>query len=464
MSELPKGWIPARFEELFDFKGGTQPPKSEFSDEPKLGYVRLLQIRDFESDAKAVYIRDAERWSKCELDDIMVGRYGASVGKILGGKSGAYNVALVRILMDCHNLSRDWARYYFRSEHFQAPLRQVSRSAQNGFNKQDLAELEIGLPPLEEQRRIVAKLDSLRVRSARARHELDLVPKLIERYKQAILAKAFSGELTKDWREQHPSDASQFMRTTGVAAATNKDADPLPEGWCWVHAGEICAIKSGIALGKKRTADTQLFELPYLRVANVQRGWLNLSEIKTTLVTSREAETLYLKAGDVLMNEGGDRDKLGRGWVWEGQIENCIHQNHVFRLRPNSAQIPSRYISYYANAFGQRYFLDEGKQTTNLASISMSKVSALPIPMCTPNEMMVIVQRIEAAFVWLDKIATEHARAEHLLPKLDQAILAKAFRGELVSQDPNDEPASVLLERIKAEKEGVPTTKRRRAV
>lgn len=321
----------------------------------------------------------------------------------------------------------------------------------------------LNLAPKPEQHRIVTKLDNLRARSSRARLELDHIPKLIERYKQAILAKAFSGELTKDWREQHPSDASHFIRTTGIAAATNKDADPLPEGWCWAHAGEICAIKSGIALGKKRSTDTQLVELPYLRVANVQRGWLKLSEIKTTFVTPREAEALYLRAGDVLMNEGGDRDKLGRGWVWEGQIENCIHQNHVFRLRPKSSQIPSRYISYYANEFGQRYFLDEGKQTTNLASISMSKVSALPIPMCTPNEMTVIVQRIEAAFAWLDKIATEHARAKHLLPKLDQAILAKAFRGELVPQDPNDEPAAALLERIKAERNGGTQTRPRAA-
>jgi type I restriction enzyme S subunit len=318
------------------------------------------------------------------------------------------------------------------------------------------------LPPHNEQRRIVAKLDSLSARSTHARYDLDRIPQLIALYKQAILTKAFSGELTADWRSERRQDAQVFMKKVGIGEASTQPSDNLPNGWHWVNAGDLCAIKSGIALGKKRQAGTKLIELPYLRVANVQRGWLNLVEIKSTLVAEKEAEALYLMPGDVLMNEGGDRDKLGRGWVWEGQIANCIHQNHVFRLRPKSKDIPSRYISYYANEFGQRYFLDEGKQTTNLASISMSKVAALPIPLCTPDEMRLIIKRIEFAFAWIDKIATEHTRAAHLLPKLDQAILAKAFRGELVPQDPNDEPASVLLERIQAERaDAKPSTRRK---
>ena len=192
----------------------------------------------------------------------------------------------------------------------------------------------------------------------------------------------------------------------------------------------------------------------------MQRGWLNLAEIKTLQVTEKEAEALYLQSGDVLMNEGGDRDKLGRGWVWQGQIENCIHQNHVFRLRPRTPQIPSRYISYYSNEFGQSYFLRSGKQTTNLASISLSKVSALPIPVAPPREMERIVQLIETAFSWLDRVAAAHENATRLLPRLDQAILTKAFRGELVPQDPHDEPASRLLERVRATRADAPVRSR----
>lgn len=472
MSELPNGWALATLQELAGPNGLMDDGDwIESKDQDPDGDVRLIQLADIGDghfiDKSKRYLTSAKatalRCTHLQPGDLLIARMPDPLGRScifpdIGMPSvTAVDVCIWRAAPD--TIDARWLMHFVNSPEVRDAIQsQASGTTRQRVSGGNLKRLPVPVPPAQEQRRIVAKLDSLRARSARARQELDHIPKLIERYKQAILAKAFSGELTKDWREQHPCDASQFMTTTGIAVATNNAADPLPEGWCWAHAGEICAIKSGIALGKKRSADTQLVELPYLRVANVQRGWLDLSEIKTTLVTPREAEALYLQAGDVLMNEGGDRDKLGRGWVWEGEIKSCIHQNHVFRLRPKSSLIPSRYISYYANEFGQRYFLDEGKQTTNLASISMSKVSALPIPMCTPNEMKVIVQRIEAAFAWLDKIATEHARADHLLPKLDQAILAKAFRGELVPQDPNDEPASELLERIKAEREGADVT------
>ena len=231
------------------------------------------------------------------------------------------------------------------------------------------------------------------------------------------------------------------MNSAAIRILKSSDLPSLPGGWSWAAAGQLCNIKSGIALGKKRPPQIVLIERPYLRVANVQRGWFSLEEIKTLQLTEKEAEALYLQRGDVLMNEGGDRDKLGRGWVWEGQIENCVHQNHVFRLRPRSPQIPSRYISYYSNEFGQSYFLSSGKQTTNLASISMNKLSALPIPVAPPREMQRIVRLIETAFGWLGAVARS---SKAPLPRLDHAILSKAFRGRDSRQDPNDEPVEIV--------------------
>lgn len=169
-----------------------------------------------------------------------------------------------------------------------------------------------------------------------------------------------------------------------------------------------------------------------------------------------------LQNGDILMNEGGDRDKLGRGWVWRDEVAGCIHQNHVFRIRLRDSCFPPEFISHYANEFGQPYFIDQGTQTTNLASISKRRVMALPVPVPSVDEAVETVRRIGAAFARADRLEAEAARARALIDRLESAILAKAFRGELVPQDPNDEPASVLLDRIRAKRAAAPKAKRGR--
>jgi type I restriction enzyme S subunit len=304
----------------------------------------------------------------------------------------------------------------------------VGGSTRLKLTQEGMRRIRIPLPPIEEQRRIAARLDGFFSRSTAARSEVAHIPDLVARYKRAVINSAYRGELTANWRKQNASDVRPFLAQHGISILQQAPPGPLPSEWVWANAGSLCAIKSGVALGKKRPAGVQLVELPYLRVANVQRGWLNLETMKTIPVTPKEAEALLLHPGDILMNEGGDRDKLGRGWVWEGQIPRCIHQNHVFRLRPRTKDIPGTYISHYSNEFGQQYFVDEGKQTTNLASISMTKISALPVPVAPPNEMKVIVQRIEILFSRVDKLANDTSRVIQLLDRLEKAILENGFR------------------------------------
>ncbi len=185
-----------------------------------------------------------------------------------------------------------------------------------------------------------------------------------------------------------------------------------------------------------------------MRVANVQRGHLKLDEIKTIRLPLPEAARLALRRGDILMNEGGDRDKLGRGWVWGGEVPDCIHQNHVFRLRLRGSEVTPYFLSRYANHFGARYFLNEGKQTTNLASISMAKVAALPVPVPPPGDAARIDTALDGAEASSRSIEHEAIRALALLDHLEQRILAGAFRGELVTQDPGDQPAAALTARL----------------
>jgi len=224
----------------------------------------------------------------------------------------------------------------------------------------------------------------------------------------------------------------------------------------WATLQDLAEIKGGLTLGKKRRQTDRLREVPYLRVANVQRGFLNLDEVKTVAATNSEVEDLRLLGGDILFNEGGDRDKLGRGWVWSGEIPECIHQNHVFRARLRSLVLVPKLVSMYANSFGQAYFLGRGKQTTNLASINLTKLCRLPIPVPPGNEQRRIVAKLETLLDRSRRAKEVLDAVPALIERFRRSVLAAAFRGDLTrdwrEKNRDVEPASKLLERIRAER------------
>jgi type I restriction enzyme, S subunit len=232
----------------------------------------------------------------------------------------------------------------------------------------------------------------------------------------------------------------------------NKYLPEVPNGWVWASLAEIAAIKGGLTKGKKRKPTDALRQVSYLRVANVQRGFLNLEKVHLIEATEDEIEELRLIPGDVLFTEGGDRDKLGRGWIWSGELIECIHQNHVFRARLYLVDLQPKLISWYGNTYGQKYFLGEGKQTTNLASINLTKLASFPIALPPLNEQRRIVAKIEALKARSQRVKEELEDIPQLLDQFRQSVLAAAFRGDLTAdwreQNPDVEPASVLLDRI----------------
>ena len=234
----------------------------------------------------------------------------------------------------------------------------------------------------------------------------------------------------------------------------------LPTTWCWTSIGDVTDVIGG---GTPSTTNPKNFEgsIPwitpadmsgYLRVANVQRGFLELSEVKTILATERDIAELTLRSGDVLFNEGGDRDKLGRGWVWRDEVANCIHQNHVFRMRPYLSEVLPELISHHGNTFGKAWFQNAGKQTTNLASINMTMLRMFPVPLGPADEQRELLNQLELQIEQIDlqEQAVELGLKQSTAQR--QNILRAAFAGQLVPQDPSDEPASVLQERICAER------------
>ena len=186
----------------------------------------------------------------------------------------------------------------------------------------------------------------------------------------------------------------------------------IPKEWTLRNLGGMAKIVSGVTLGPK-DSPSETIEAPYLRVANVQDGYLDLSEIKTVRISRKALEYLRLLPGDVLMNEGGDFDKLGRGAVWMGEIEDCVHQNHVFRVRTDSTTLNPIYLACYSeSAFGKKYFLLSSKQSTNLASINSKQLNAYPIALPFLEEQAEIIRRIGGAKLQIDSLTTESEKLQ----------------------------------------------------
>src|SRR4030042_4885414 len=162
MLQKMKNWHTKKLGEICDFEGGSQPPKSTFAYEPHVGYIRFLQIRDFGNDKNITYIPASKKNRLCTRNDILIGRYGASVGKIVTNKFGAYNVALMKTIPHSDNLNKKYFYYYLISNEFQTRLSKVaSRSAQAGFSKDDIYNFPVLTPPISVQERIIQKLDKV---------------------------------------------------------------------------------------------------------------------------------------------------------------------------------------------------------------------------------------------------------------------------------------------------------------
>jgi type I restriction enzyme S subunit len=298
-----------------------------------------------------------------------------------------------------------------------------------------LNQITFRIPPLPEQRRIVAKVDGLTARTARARKELDSIPTLITRYKQRLLALAFSGELTSGWRAEQ-----------GHGEPVPTTIDDLSEGLRYGTAQKSYAEPNGVAV---------------LRIPNVASGRISLDDLKYSVLETKEFSKLRLDEGDILVvRSNGSVDLVGRPALVTGDAIGLAYAGYLIRIRPKHDIVFPRFLTLMLEAPAIRSIIESGaRSTSGVNNVNATELGALTIPLFNMQEQAEIVRRIESAFGWLDRVAADHAAAARLLPKLDAAILAKAFQGKLVPQDPNDEPAAQLLERIKAEREAAPKEK-----
>ena len=265
----------------------------------------------------------------------------------------------------------------------------------------------------------------------------------IDTLKQTVLQLAVMGRLV----QQDPNDepASELLKRIGreraqlEAEGIRKKSRPVlpmvqddqpysaPESWGWQRLDELLSITGGITLGRKLSGRS-LISRPYLRVANVQRGHLLLEQMKTIEIPADELEKYRLQFNDLLITEGGDWDKVGRTAIWHNEIDECLHQNHVFRARALAEEWNCRWTEMYLNAKPARdYFAGSSKQTTNLASINMSQLKACPFPVPPLEEQHRIVAKVDELMTLCDRLKADLATARQHQATLADTLIDAAL-------------------------------------
>ncbi len=324
----------------------------------------------------------------------------------------------------------NWLWQILRSPQAQSLMfEEVGGTTRDSLNIGDLRLVRVPIAPLAEQHRIVARIDSLSAKSGRARDHLNHIPRLVEKYKQAILAAAFRGELLPV-REKQP-----FVQLKTVCTSiTDGDHQAPPQAATGIPFITIAAMNDGSIKIDKATRF-------------VPRSYLDLLKPTRRPVLG---DILYSVTGSIGISAIVDFD------------DPFVFQRHIAILKPDRVKVDPRFLCRILTApqiMEQALAVATG---TAQLTIPLSGLREFEIPLPTLNAQLAISRRIETAFAWIDRLASEAKSARKLIDHLDQAVLAKAFRGELVPQDPNDEPASVFLERIRSAQSATSTAKQRR--
>ncbi|WOG30466.1 restriction endonuclease subunit S [Endozoicomonas sp. 8E] len=304
--------------------------------------------------------------------------------------------------------------YYFlcsKTEEFKS-YKQIG--TQGNLNTAIVGAVEFGLPPLPEQKKIAQILSTVD-------SKLTLIDQQIaatQTLKKGLMQKLFSVGVGTQDADGNWQPHTEFK---------DLELGRIPVRWQRVPLSQVAEVRTGVAKGKKGLKESII--LPYLRVANVKDGYLDLDEIKTIQIEKTQYYRYALKSGDVLMTEGGDVDKLGRGDVWNGQIEHCLHQNHVFAVRCQQDVLLPKYLTSLAgSAYGKRYFMGCAKQTTNLASINSTQLKAFPVVLPAIEEQVEMAKIISTVDRKLDCLTDKKTQTQQLKKGLMQKLLTGQIR------------------------------------
>lgn len=420
---LPQGWM---YSKLTDACGLISRGRSpQYVDHSPIKAIGQRCVRDtFDAHAaRGQNPKHLDRHLKALPGDVLLNSTGT--GTI--GRSCVFNDAN-DFVVDSHvtiirpqskKLHPQWVNMLLRSPQGQTNLETfcyAGSTNQVELARTPLVETEIPLPPLPEQRRIAEVLDTL----DRTIERTERIIGKLKAAKTGLLHDLLTRGLDENGQLRDPDRNPELFKET--------ELERMPKEWKIHRLDAVAAVSSGVTLGQNLHGAGTV-ELPYLRVANVQDGYIDLSEVKTVRVLAADVERFTVRDGDVLMNEGGDLDKLGRGAVWREQTQVFLHQNHVFKVRANLLLLVPEYLALVgASRIGKRYFMGIGKQTTNLASINSTQLKAFPIPLPSLQEQKQIIAKLEAFDKSLRTEQTQLAKLHSLKRGLMEDLLTGRVR------------------------------------
>jgi type I restriction enzyme S subunit len=466
--DLPENWLGVPVGSVLDFKYGKGKKASERLEEGPVPVFGSNGIVGFTDEPLA------------ENPAIIIGRKGsAGALNLCDGPSWTTDVAYYVEAPRFFDL-----RYLFLT--LQAlNLDTLGKGVKPGLSRADAYPLLLGIPPTAEQHRIVAKFDelmalcdqleqqqedsvathgtlvqtllgALTAASERGQFEqawqriashfdtLFTTESSIDQLKQTILQLAVMGKLVEQDPEDEPADkllkeiAAKKARLTEVGEIKKQKALPeiseeeypfeLPVGWGWRRFEDLVNIQSGITKGRK-LAGRKTITVPYLSVANVQRSYLNLENIKETQIPVEERQKYQISDRDLLITEGGDWDKVGRTAVWRDEVPYMTHQNHVFKARVFFHDQCVVWLEKYLNSrFSRDYFAGSSKQTTNLASINKTQLRGCIIAVPPHDEQSRIVAKVDELMALCDQLKANLKTAQTTQLNLAESLVEKAIR------------------------------------
>lgn len=433
-------WERVELRLIADIMNGFPLKSTAFNKEKGFPVIRIRDLKF--NKTETYYSEDFPKEYVVSNGDLLVGMDGDFVCYKWNGGDAVLNQRVCKLIPNEAFVLKNFLLYGING-YLDAIQKATSSVTVTHLSSIDVGNIRFPLPPLPEQHRIVAKLDAIMQRMERNKARLEKIPALLKRFRQSVLSAAVSGKLTEEWREEN-GDA-----VTYGGNLKNEDYEfrvfDFPGSWRWDFIKNLGEHILGKMLDAAKNKGTPT---KYLRNISVRWFEFDLTTLTEIKATDEDKRKFSLRNGDVLICEGGEP---GRAAVWIEGDNEYIFQKAIHRIRLTGAVNP-HWLVYQLKHDADMGNLEMLFTGTGIKHLTLKSLSQYPIPIPPIEEQNEIVRRVEQLFAFADKIEARYACAKARLDKVPLSILAKAFRGELVPQDPNDEPASVLLERVREER------------